>query len=138
MVPVATCDKSIEEKDTLVAEQNILVEIPTDELKKLLYITVATGIDIILHAGTGDVLALCMIGSETFFIHSWDVQLFIEDCSLESSNDMSSLISEESEIVLETVAEMVPQLFVKISGIEAECAVNDAPVENVVLAVLPY
>lgn len=75
----------------------------SDELKRMLNITVATGFDIILHAEAEDVAAQCMIESETFLIRNQDVRLFIEDFSLELSNDTSSLIAEKNETELKTV-----------------------------------
>lgn len=57
MASVVTCFKSIQEQDTHITEQNILMRRLVDELKELLNITVVTGFDTILDANVGEVAA---------------------------------------------------------------------------------
>lgn len=137
MAPVDVCFKSMQGRDTLVAEQNVLIRKLADSLKEMLKITAVTGMDMLLHAEAGDVLAQCTLGSQTLVIRERDVLLFVEDCSLDSANDLSMLDAESRANVLKTVSNMVLHAFVKISTLEAERDVNNAPAENLLPPVLP-
>lgn len=122
---------------TLFVEQNVLLRKLPDALKSILNISAVTRMNMLLYAEAGDVLSQCVFGSQSVIIREKDVLMFIEDCSIESSNDLSGLDSDTRGTVLQTVSEIKLQTFMKVSSLEVERDLNNAPAENLLLPVLP-
>lgn len=111
-----------------------MVENTTGALKYTVNITNISSIAMLLHAETGDVMAQCLLGSQTLLTSERDVLFFFENCSMNSAKDLSALGSDRRCTTLKIVARMVLQTFVKIFALEVGRDTNNAPSYNL----LPY